>query len=104
MITPHDSAGPNTVIDFCCRSDGFAANPIYLPSTVPFVLYQSVKGVCQEVFGTKATKIWVKWDTEDDNNSSGKKGVVPFGVNYGNIELNYCHYTPNWFSEKDNGK
>ena len=37
---PDGEYGKDTKIFYCCRSDGFAANAIYLPTSSPFVLLQ----------------------------------------------------------------
>lgn len=84
----------NTLIYYCCRTDGHATNAIMLPTDTPFVLFKSNSHECQHVEGMHARKEFFEWDTEDWSFSGNKKvGSVPYGEVGRNIKLDYCYYT-----------
>lgn len=98
-VIPDHNLGVNsrttTVVDFCCRSDGFAANPVYLPNTKPFLLYKADKGECQAVHGMDVSQEWFKWDVENKGGNKGIiQGVVPYGYYDHDITLFFCFYCP----------
>ena len=82
----------DTIIYFCCRTDGFAPNAIYLPTENPFYLFK--KGdQCQYVHGMQVKEEYFRWDTEDDNNSNRKEKETPkVDINDNFITLYYCYY------------
>ena len=91
---PDGKYGDNTLIQYCCRADGHATNPIMLPTDQPFVLFKANTHQCQEVQGMHAREEWFKWDTEDWSFSGNKKaGMTPYGEVGRNIKLDYCYYT-----------
>ncbi|KAM7438653.1 hypothetical protein ABFA07_011865 [Porites harrisoni] len=91
---PDGKYGKNTLIKYCCRTDGFATNPIILPTDQPFVLFKSNSHQCQQVQGMHAHSEWFKWDTEDWSFSGNEKGgSIPYGEVGRNIKLDYCYYT-----------
>lgn len=47
-VLPDGKYDRNTHIEFCCRTDGYAAVPIYLPTDKPFILFSNAQR-CQEV-------------------------------------------------------
>lgn len=94
---PDGKYGENTLIKYCCRTDGFATNPIILPTDQPFVLFKSNSHQCQQVQGMHAHAEWFKWDTEDWSFSGNEKGgSIPYGEVGRNIKLDYCYYTRSW--------
>ncbi|XP_033103733.1 uncharacterized protein LOC117106479 [Anneissia japonica] len=91
---PKGTYNENTKIYFCCRDDGFATNPIYLPTESPFYLFpQSHR--CQEVNGMKHQTEYFQFDDENTSNDNQKWGSYPYtGGDYKNHLLYYCYYTP----------
>eukprot|EP00057_Strongylocentrotus_purpuratus_P035074 XP_797600.2 PREDICTED: uncharacterized protein LOC593009 [Strongylocentrotus purpuratus] len=84
----------NTRIDYCCRDDGFASNPIYLPVDEPFFLLK-VNHQCQEVVGMTYTEEYFRWDTNDQGNDDLVFGTHPYpGDTDNNILLDFCYYEP----------
>lgn len=88
---PDGAYGPNTVIFYCCRTDGHATNQIYLPTDKPFVLFPYTHQ-CQYVHGMRVSKEWFRWDTEDFWPSNGSGGSKPHGGVGKNIDMQYCYY------------
>ena len=83
----------NTLIEYCCRTDGHAENDIILPTDTPFVLFKSNSHQCQHVQGMRWKEEWFHWDTEDWSFSGNEKmGSVPYGEVGRNIKLYYCYY------------
>ncbi|CAH3162231.1 unnamed protein product [Pocillopora meandrina] len=83
----------NTLIEYCCRTDGHAENDIILPTDTPFVLFKSNSHQCQHVQGMRWKEEWFQWDTEDWSFSGNEKmGSVPYGEVGRNIKLYYCYY------------
>ena len=60
---PDGKFDKNTVIDFCCRSDGRSSTPMMLPINQPFVLYR-YGGRCQAVNGTTVQEDFVQFDSQ----------------------------------------
>ena len=93
---PDGVYGRDTTIYYCCRSDGYATNKIYLPSDKPFVLFKSDSHQCQMVHGMRVSSQWFHWDTENywfptyNKNKAG--GARPYGTVGTNIDLDYCYY------------
>ncbi|XP_033112976.1 uncharacterized protein LOC117113674 [Anneissia japonica] len=85
----------NTKIDYCCRIDGFAENPIYLPVDSPFYLFPYSHN-CQSVEGMNANMEFYRWDDEDTFNNDEVKGYHPYREieNNKNNKVYYCYYTP----------
>ncbi|XP_071507091.1 uncharacterized protein [Diadema antillarum] len=83
----------NTRIYYCCRDDGFASNPIYLPTDQPFFLYKR-NHQCQEVHGMRVTEEYFRWDTNDTFNDDDDGGSHPYQGHSDNIILEYCYYEP----------
>lgn len=89
-----------TKIYFCCRTDGFAANEMILPTESPFALMMSTNRECQKVKGMQVRKEWFKWDCDDwtgafdnwlsDERTSGPIKAAIDGA--GNVLIPYCYY------------
>ena len=63
-----ESSIPHTIINYCCLSDGFPSNPIFLPTDEPFFLFKYKTHECQQCQQVKRMSVseeWFKWDTED---------------------------------------
>ncbi|XP_072180075.1 uncharacterized protein [Diadema setosum] len=93
---PDGGFGGNTDIRYCCRTDGEASNPIYLPTDDNFFLMK-YNHQCQKVHGMRYTKEFFRWDNEDRNNADSEWGASPYeGVQGGgeNICIWYCYYQP----------
>ena len=91
---PDGDFGINTMIEYCCRTDGFATNPINLPTDKPFVLFKSNNRECQEVNGMEVRDEYFFWDTEDDKPAHRITGSINAELlNDGrNLKLYYCYY------------
>ncbi|XP_077866358.1 uncharacterized protein LOC102809047 [Saccoglossus kowalevskii] len=82
----------NTLIYFCCREDGSANRPIYLPTDQPFALIKRTAS-CQQVANMTYSEEWFKWDNEDTFNEDEVFGFGPY--NTGGVsehQLHYCVY------------
>ena len=85
----------DTRIEFCCRTDGDKKDPISLPTQKPFFLLAYDSAECQQVKWAVATMEWIKFDTEDNNNTDNKGGVYPYSPASGNhvsYTIYYCYY------------
>lgn len=80
-----------TTIEYCCRGDGLASNPIFLPTDKPFYLLR-FKGQCQRVNGMAVRDEMVKWQPYYSDKST-RDGVHPDITSVGDIELHYCYYS-----------
>jgi len=89
-----------TKIYYCCRSDGYATNPIFLPTDSTFALFKSNTHLCQQVKGLQATSQWFYWDCDDEKGDGVKYSNKRSP--YGNIEaskkhdvkIEFCYYHP----------
>ena len=83
----------NTIIKYCCRTDGYATNPINLPTDKPFVLFKSNTRLCQEVNGMEVKDEYFYWDNEDENPGSSITGSINAETNDKlDVKLYYCYY------------
>ena len=90
---PDGTYNKDTKIYFCCRTDGFPTNAIYLPTNSNFVLLR-YGGLCQYVRGMRVTDEYFKWDTSDWKNRDRSSGTVPDTKDIGkDIKLHYCYYS-----------
>ena len=102
---PDGEYGKDTKIFYCCRSDGFATNAIYLPTKSPFVLLQ--RGLqCQYVHGMNVRYEFFKWDLADKNTRYQSSGSIPrfnlidppfiftwpAKMKGKDLKLHYCYY------------
>ena len=86
--------GPYTKIDYCCRTDGYATNPIILPTDSPFVLLKSNTHLCQKVEGMHVISEYFRWDNDDTfGYASRVSGAVNAEIlDDENIKIHYCYY------------
>lgn len=89
---PDGSYNHNTVMYYCCRTDGFATNKIHLPTDRPFVLFKSNSHQCQAVHRMRTREEYFYWDTEDSNPSNASGGSKPWSSVGRNIRIDYCYY------------
>ena len=89
---PDVSYNRNTVIYYCCRKDGYATNPIILPTDSLFVLLKSNTHFCQDVRGMTVRSEWFQWDCEDFSTSNGDGGFKPRLEVGKNVKVDYCYY------------
>ncbi|XP_059174019.1 uncharacterized protein LOC131954399 [Physella acuta] len=75
---------------FCCRSDGPASEPVYLPTARPFYLYR-YKGECQRVEGMSVSSERLVLDTDDVNTDVFQNQFHPDG-DINNWEIELCYY------------
>ena len=92
---PDSIVNRNTKMFYCCRDDASINEPVYLPITKPFVLYQYFSRGCQKVRKMRAVEVTIRFDDEDSGNKDSCNGARPYdtGCN-GNHKLYMCHYTP----------
>ena len=91
---PDGSYGRNTLVHFCCRSDGNVNEAIVLPTGRAFILYR-YGGTCQKVRGMRdPVQLFLHFDDEDSNNANHCSGNHPDGACGRNHELHLCYYTP----------
>ena len=91
---PDGTFDSNTLIKYCCRSDGDIATPIPLPNTVPFALVRQSADGCQQVQGMNVANAWVFTDDENDCNLNRKSGSAPYVEGVRDFRIYYCYYTP----------
>ena len=83
--------GSDTHIYYCCRTDDFATNKIYLPTDKPFVLFKKAS-TCQKVHGMRSISEYFYWDTEDTRPVNEGSGAIPRSDIGKNINIEYCYY------------
>ena len=88
---PDGTYNKDTVIYFCCRSDGSAETPIELPMRKPFFLLKHSSS-CQAVQGMRVTEEWIFWDCEDRENKNSFDGEIPQSILAKDIRLYFCYY------------
>ena len=82
----------DTLIHFCCRSDGLTSTPMHLPTTRPFILYRKGdRSACQSVSGMRVRYDYIKTDDEDDFNINFCTGSHPATCGR-DIRMNFCYY------------
>ena len=91
---PDGEFGKNTKIEFCCRTDGFAAQAIFLPTDIPFYLFAYAKE-CQAVHSMYKTKEVIGWDEQSTWSVSALEGSHPFDTSPDgkNHKIHYCYYS-----------
>ena len=89
---PDGNYGKDTVVQFCCRSDGSAEAPIELPMRDPFFLLKH-SSTCQAVMGMRVTEEWLFWDCEDKENKNVWSGKLPESLVTKDIKLYFCYYS-----------
>ena len=82
----------NTLIYFCCRSDGSYKIPMQMPVGKPFVLYRS-GGHCQKVRNMMVQEDYIRWINEPIRNKDKNLGYYPDdeGGRWKH-KLYYCYY------------
>lgn len=90
-ILPDGEYSKDTILRFCCRSDGSAENPIELPIREPFFLLKH-SNRCQAVLGMRVTEEWLFWDCEDRENKNSYHGEIPASFITKDVKLLYCYY------------
>ncbi|XP_052063522.1 uncharacterized protein LOC127703114 [Mytilus californianus] len=90
-VLPSGSYGRNTLINYCCRSDGLARKRIILPKNKPFYLLR-FRSPCQQVKGMLVREEIVHSDDEDSRNKNSVSGSHPMNDGGRNNRLFYCYY------------
>ncbi|XP_063443365.1 uncharacterized protein LOC134723749 [Mytilus trossulus] len=91
-ILPSGEFDKDTLIDYCCRSDGSYSTKIILPTEKPFYLLRVTSSPCQQVKGMIAREEIIKTDDEDNNNKNSNSGSHPLNGGTNNNKLYYCYY------------
>ena len=81
----------NTLVQYCCRSDGNHRTPMVLPTSRPFILYR-YGGRCQRVRGMYYSNLYIRWDDEDLRNRDKCYGRHPDTTCRKNQVLRFCYY------------
>jgi len=89
---PDGKYDQDTLVYYCCKTDGDRYTPISLPVISPFYLKPFNTSECQRVKGAIATKEFIRFDTEDSGNKDRQNGSYPFGAGIANHRLLYCYY------------
>ena len=82
----------DTLVYYCCRTDGDRYTPMALPVISPFYLKAFNESECQRVEGAIATEEFIRFDTEDSGNKDRQNGSHPHGAGIANHKLSYCYY------------
>ncbi|XP_071954205.1 uncharacterized protein [Antedon mediterranea] len=84
----------NTKIYYCCQRNGYAEQPIYLPTDVPFYLFP-YEQQCQAVKGMKHNMERLRFICNKQSNGNHETKPHPFRHGGRPIqEIYYCYYTP----------
>ncbi|XP_035663794.1 uncharacterized protein LOC118407427 [Branchiostoma floridae] len=88
-VVPDGSVSSDGIkVEFCCRDDGFASNPIRLPARSPFPLLRH-GGECQQVDGADVRQGWIEY-----RGNGHRAGITPDDDGDDNShELYYCSYS-----------
>ncbi|XP_067021068.1 uncharacterized protein [Acropora muricata] len=89
---PDGTYREDTLLYFCCRSDGSADTPIELPMRLPFFLLKHASK-CQAVMGMRVIEEWLFWDCEDKENKNRWSGELPESLLAKDIKLFFCYYS-----------
>ncbi|XP_052061861.1 uncharacterized protein LOC127701931 [Mytilus californianus] len=81
----------NTLIQYCCRSDGQPENAIELPTSMAFYLVGKTN-TSQQVKGMTVRKEYIKTDDEDSGVSNRREGSYPYIEETRNTKMLYCYY------------
>lgn len=85
-----------TIIEYCCRTDGYATNAIILPTDSPFALVKSNTHLCQKVKGMHVRSEFFFWDSDDyyimQSKVTGPINAERIGKIEGDIKVHYCYY------------
>ncbi|KAK2547116.1 hypothetical protein P5673_033110 [Acropora cervicornis] len=92
---PDGTYREDTLLYFCCRSDGSADTPIELPIRLPFFLLKHASK-CQAVMGMRVIEEWLFWDCEDKENKNRWSGELPESLLAKDIKLFFCYYFQMW--------
>ena len=90
-VLPDGRYNRDTIVDYCCRSDGNYHNPISLPTTKPFILYRYGTH-CQRVRGMHTSAMWIRFDDENHRNKDSCWGGHPYSTCKKNQVLQMCYY------------
>ena len=82
----------DTLIYYCCRTDGDKFTPMPLPLISPFYLKAYNSSECQRVEGAISTEEYILYDTEDESNKDKRHGSYPYGARSKNPRISYCYY------------
>ncbi|XP_052062373.1 uncharacterized protein LOC127702281 [Mytilus californianus] len=91
-VLPSGTYDKDTLINYCCRSDGPYSTKILLPTGTPFYLLRFTSSPCQQVKGMVVRQETVKSDDEDNNNKNSNSGSHPLNGGNRNNKLFYCYY------------
>ncbi|XP_078383252.1 uncharacterized protein LOC144665838 [Oculina patagonica] len=86
-----------TIIEYCCRTDGYATNEIILPTDKPFALVKANTHLCQKVKGMHVRSEFFFWDSDDYYIKSAKVSG-PIGAELidakwmCDLKVHYCFY------------
>ena len=92
---PDGRYGRDTLIEYCCRTDGSVDTPIILPTNQPFTLFPYQSENCQRVSGMKAESYWMYTDDDDSTNGNTCRAPHPFDPNCSlwDHKIFFCYYS-----------
>ncbi|KAH9520412.1 hypothetical protein Btru_060702 [Bulinus truncatus] len=82
----------DSIMYYCCRSDGSPGDPIELPTLRPFYLYR-YNGTCQEVKGMSVSDEEMTLDTEDFSNDDKYENEYHPDGQINNVVIHLCYYS-----------
>ncbi|XP_063442713.1 uncharacterized protein LOC134723014 [Mytilus trossulus] len=92
-VLPSGIYDRDTLINYCCRSDGSDRTKIVLPTYRTFYLLRYFTStLCQLVKGMDVRIEFVKTNDEDHYNKNYNSGSHPANGGNSNIKLYYCYY------------
>ena len=94
----------NTKINFCCRTDGRKSHPVLLPTQDPFLLLAYGSEKCQMIKWTVATQEWIRYDTENCDNTDKANGTIPYRGGQRHPTIHYCYYQGESESHRKNSQ
>ncbi|XP_033637831.1 uncharacterized protein LOC117298620 [Asterias rubens] len=90
---PEGVYGQDTLIYYCCMTDGDVSQPISLPTQNPFYLFPYNSEQCQTVQGMTATQEYFVWDQESREGFASQDRHPYKIMDGGRLKISYCYYT-----------
>ncbi|KAL5020488.1 hypothetical protein ScPMuIL_003380 [Solemya velum] len=93
---PDGSYGNEVTLTLCCRSDADIGDPITLPTSKPFVLFQKSPNGCQEVVDMVVSEESYMFRHYPSMDHSGNNYLLPYitKISYSRRLYHMCYYAP----------
>ena len=95
-VLPDGVYNEDTKLFYCCRTDGDKLEPVSLPVRIPFYLMAYNSSECQQVNWALATKEFIRFDNEDQNNKDAWNGTHAYVKGDRSLTISYCYYEGKW--------